>query len=41
VLPVQAGGASLFGPMPQESLDEAILTYVARVKNVPPSRGSK
>jgi hypothetical protein len=37
----QPGGPSLFGPMPQESLDDAILTYVARTKNGPPSSGSK
>jgi hypothetical protein len=41
VIPVQPDGPSLFGPMPQDSLDDAILTYVARAKNAPPSRGSK
>jgi hypothetical protein len=40
-LPVQPNGVSLFGPMPQDSLDDAILTYVARAKNGPPPRGTK
>jgi hypothetical protein len=41
VLSVQPGSTSLFGTVPQESLDDAILTYVARTRNGPPTRGSK
>jgi len=40
-LPVKPGGPSLFGPLPQDSLDDAILTYAARAKTPPSSRGSK
>jgi hypothetical protein len=38
---VKPGGPSLFGPLPQDSLDDAILTYAARAKTPPSSRGSK
>lgn len=40
-LPATPGGPSLFGPLPQDSLDDAILTYAARAKTPPSSRGSK
>ena len=40
-LPAKPGGPSLFGPLPQDSLDDAILTYAARAKTPPSSRGSK
>jgi hypothetical protein len=40
-LPAKPAGPSLFGPLPQDSLDDAILTYAARAKTPPSSRGSK
>jgi hypothetical protein len=40
-LPNKPSGSSIFGPLPQDSLDDAILTYVSKAKNDPPSRGSK
>ncbi|HTV19192.1 MAG TPA: hypothetical protein VMG12_10990 [Polyangiaceae bacterium] len=35
------GSKSLFGGLPQESLDDALRTYATTVKNGPPTRGSK
>ena len=40
-LPAKPAGPSLFGPLPQDSLDDAILTFAARTKTPPSSRGSK
>jgi hypothetical protein len=40
-LPAQPSAESIFGATPQESLDEAILSYVSHAKNGPPTRGSK
>jgi hypothetical protein len=41
VLTPPKGSKSIFGPLPQESLDDAILNFAATVKNGPPTRGSK
>jgi hypothetical protein len=41
ILTPPQGGKSIFGPLPQESLDDAILSFAATVKNGPPTRGSK
>jgi hypothetical protein len=40
-LPGKPSGESIFGATPQESLDDAILSYVTHAKNGPPTRGSK
>jgi hypothetical protein len=40
-LPSKPSGESIFGATPQESLDDAILSYVSHAKNGPPTRGSK
>jgi hypothetical protein len=41
VLTPAKGSKSIFGPLPQESLDDAILSFATTVKNGPPTRGSK
>jgi hypothetical protein len=40
-LPAKPSAESIFGATPQESLDDAILSYVSHAKNGPPTRGSK
>lgn len=41
LLPEKPTGESLFGALPKESLDDAILSYVSHAKPPPSSRGSK
>jgi hypothetical protein len=41
VLTPPKGSKSIFGALPQESLDDAILNFATTVKNGPPTRGSK
>lgn len=41
VLQAKPQGDSIFGALPQESLDDVILSYVTQTKNGPPSRRPK
>lgn len=41
ILQVKPGGDSIFGTLPQESLDDVILSYVSHSKNGPTTRRSK